>query len=350
MSGSVLCHGCGQSIDVPDSHTRNKIRCPYCGVICPVAASTQKGPPAKKKPAAEADVSWDEVPDSEPELREALLPNLELGEKPRPRPKPAPEPESPPPVWPPHASDEDDGNPYAVEGGELPKCPNCMKEMERDATLCVSCGYDRRTGKKFTKTYEPMEKHWEAGLSFRARLAIFIALQSIMVLMLVGSLLADEIWAFMMSWPIFTAMTSFILGSFDSLDLARDRKGRVTLVKTWRICFIPMEPNKIDVRDYEGVITGTGRDVGFWDWLVCFALLPMGCLLAFVWFYFAIYRDRFYVGLMRDHGFPEMVLYRGWSEDRAHDIASAVRAASGLRHEGARDLKETPKKRRKTEA
>jgi hypothetical protein len=49
MGAAVVCHGCGQPVEVPEDYRRNKIQCPSCGVICPVTAA-----PAAKKGAAAA--------------------------------------------------------------------------------------------------------------------------------------------------------------------------------------------------------------------------------------------------------------------------------------------------------
>src|SRR5437870_4218906 len=52
MSLAMLCHGCGLRSDVPDDYTRKKMRCPHCGVICPVPERPGLPPPEESAPAA----------------------------------------------------------------------------------------------------------------------------------------------------------------------------------------------------------------------------------------------------------------------------------------------------------
>src|SRR5436309_12510778 len=59
VSGSVICHGCGQTLPIPDGYERRKMRCPQCGVICelPDPGKAPPGrPPAPDPEAAAADV------------------------------------------------------------------------------------------------------------------------------------------------------------------------------------------------------------------------------------------------------------------------------------------------------
>ncbi len=63
MSDTIVCHGCGVAVPVPDDYARNKMQCPECGVMCPVPPR----PPAKKKavksaPAEDAALFEDDAP------------------------------------------------------------------------------------------------------------------------------------------------------------------------------------------------------------------------------------------------------------------------------------------------
>src|SRR5205085_1443130 len=92
---------------------------------------------------------------------------------------------------------------------------------------------------RVAKTYESVVRQWEAGMSYRRRLGIFLACQGVILpLGIVGSLLRGEPLMFLGPWLLFTALFSFILGTFDRIDLTRDRRGRVELTKTWRVCFL----------------------------------------------------------------------------------------------------------------
>jgi hypothetical protein len=138
-----------------------------------------------------------------------------------------------------------------------------------------------------------------------------------------------EVLAFVLAWMAFGAMMSFLFGTYDRLDLRRTRGGKVTLTKTWRFCFVPVRPFDVDVYAYHGVATGRAHSGGCWEWTVFLALLPLGLVPSAIWWYCAIYRIVYYVGLANAHGYPELNLYRGWSEDRMKEVARTVRDAVG---------------------
>jgi hypothetical protein len=339
MSATLICNGCGSKLRVPARATKPKLRCPECGEMCPL--------PAPAAPEIdEDDINWDEIgPDPEPPARPTetgfraagtAFPNLELPDglkSPKPTPKRPPLPK-PADVWPPNASQEDDDNPYGVEGGEDAHCPGCQKVVARDAVICVGCGLDLRSGRQVQKVYDPILKHWDSGWTYRTRLTLFLIGQGIALLGSVGAVLGGQLLAFFGSYALFTLMTAFLLGSFDALDLSRTRKGRVVLIKIWRICFFPQPPQTINVFEYEGITTGRDRESDFWEWFICLVLLPLFVLPAILWWWVFIARDRFYVALLRDHGHPSMMLYRGFDEAKMRDISTSVRQATGFRCDG----------------
>src|SRR5438477_1337781 len=42
MPFSVVCHGCGQRLEVADDYSRRKMRCPECGVMCEIPVSDKE--------------------------------------------------------------------------------------------------------------------------------------------------------------------------------------------------------------------------------------------------------------------------------------------------------------------
>ena len=55
MSDTIVCHGCGVAVPVPDDYARNKMQCPECGVMCPVPPrSPTKKKTAERPPAEDA--------------------------------------------------------------------------------------------------------------------------------------------------------------------------------------------------------------------------------------------------------------------------------------------------------
>src|SRR5262249_27272071 len=150
-----------------------------------------------------------------------------------------------------------------------PKCPECSKPLAATATVCPACGFNRQTGKKPVKVYEPMERHWEAGMPLQKRILVFVCFQAVVVpLGIIPALYFDEVVLFAISWFIGTVLMAFLLGTYDRVDLARNKKGKVQLSKTWRVCFVPQPTLTIRVSEYEGIATGQCREVSLWDWLI----------------------------------------------------------------------------------
>jgi hypothetical protein len=387
MSATVICHGCGQGVEVPDGYRRNKIQCPECGVICPIPAAAQARTGTSRRDAPEPTFDEIDAPASQPGR---LVPDPAPPEpEPPPAPRAARAPGRPPtpapraeervwtcdhcgerlprrprgrdarcpvcgtavarptrsqvvkpsaPVVPLPAADEpeldwsheDDGKPYNVGDRGTPPCPNCKKPLpSADAAVCVRCGFDRRTGRKVEQTFRPISKSWDAGLPLKKRLLCFGVWQAFAI--------PGTLWGGMheghgpyavLIWLVLSAMAAFLAGTFVHLDLTRDTRGRVFVVKTWRFGFVPWTPQKIDLRDYEGIVTGQTRDVGATDWFVFGTLFLFGILPGLIWLLVVMQKDTFYVALTRDHGHPVMPLYQGWSEAVMHEIEEAVRDAA----------------------
>lgn len=388
----VICQGCGQSFDVPAGYGRNKIQCPGCGVICAVPAdggrSSARAPsrsPAPRKEAApepepvseEQTAGWlrepEPVPlfDDEPVAKpaapakpatapatgrkpaEALFPCRRCGRqirKQRECPSCDVEPqgllsETPEEVSPrvsmeldevlPVATDgEDDDSPYVLADKPAATCPRCRREMGEGAVLCTSCGFDQRTKRKVARTYEAMARTWETDMPLAQRL-LYLGLYQVVhwvVAVMVVAVLGVGVWPFVVTWPLLTGILCFILGTYDRVQLVRDRKGRVSITVEWRLCFVPAKKETTEVRGFEGVTTGQWLDAGFLEWLVFGSLLFLGIVPALIWWYHAIHKVYYHVALSRDHGHAEVYVYRGKREDQMQQIAEAVCNASGLRN------------------
>jgi hypothetical protein len=332
MSLSVICPSCGQRQQLPDDFDRRKVRCPECGVMCPVPEATA---PAKK-PVAKTESDEDiaarllgEVESApQPVRRQPAIP-------PAPKKSAAPAPPLPPPPEPiSDEEDEDDGKAYVVEGGKERKCPQCSKVIEADAVVCVACGLDMRKGKKLKRTYAPIERSWDLGLQMAQRKLMFIALSLlVLVLGLIFGVLAENWVTSLTGWAIFTALLSFMLGTYFHVELTRDKRGRVRLTRTWRICFIRLVPTEIDVREFAGVRAGLAHEGGFFEWLIVFNLLVPFIIPGLLFWYQVIRLDRHYVVLTREHGRADEILYRGNDGELAREVTAALRDAGQLREE-----------------
>jgi hypothetical protein len=377
MSVTVICHGCGEAFPLPEGHTRNKVQCPGCGVICPVPAGAAPKPaakgPAARKAAPAPTPSFDPLaaeppppvekprpvpsfnpfdaqpepgPAKPPPRADLWFPCRRCGRKVRrqgecPSCNAAPEPEAAPGVprleldeEPPRpAEGEEEGTPYLLADKLLPRCPKCRKEMAEGAVLCVACGFDLRRRKKAAKEYEPLARSWETNMPLGRRLFWWGLLVAVVLVGgLVGTVQAGaSVGGFLAAWLFFALLMAFLVGTFDRVDLTRDRKGRVAVTRAWRFCFVPAAPRTTEVYGFEGVVSGQWADAGFLEWFVLFALLPMGLVPGALWWYFVIHQNAYHVALARDHGYPACYVYRGRREEQMRDVAEALCAATGLR-------------------
>jgi hypothetical protein len=218
-----------------------------------------------------------------------------------------------------------------MAGGVERRCPHCNQVLAADNSVCQACGFNLETGKKPRKVYDPVERSWEAGLPFARRVSLFLACQAAVV---VGAL-ALAWWTgsaalFLTPWLLFTGLLAFVLGTYDRVDLARNKRGKVFLSKTWRVCFKPLAPAPIRVVEYEGVVTGVFHETDFFDWMVFLTLFIAGMLPGLWWLFFILSKDTYFVALARDHGYPEIVLYRGWNKDHMEDLAKTLREVGDL--------------------
>ncbi len=377
---SVICEGCGQRVPIPEAYRRNKIQC-ACGVICSVPESARqeadvaapKPAATKSSPAVEEEAErWllDDVPTSPPKTVPQQFHDPEPIAEAKPARKPpaferrypcrrcgrmvrrqgectdcdgfvAPVGTKEEPVWwpsvdkPKETDDEEDSLPYTVEGAEDVKCPQCCFMLPPGSVLCVRCGFHLKKRKKVARTYQPMERVWETTASYSARLTAFCSCEAgALVLGLTGVFWAGaDIGVFVGAFLLLTAMLAFLFGTFDRIHLTRDSRGRVKLTKTWRVAFFALQPGSIDVRSYSGIVTGQHREVTFWEYLVFFFLLFFALVPGIIWWYLAMYKVTFHVSLSSAHGFPEYILFSGWSEKQMKEIAYALRDASGLHYD-----------------
>jgi len=339
MAIAIICPKCGQALQVDDGDTRREIECLWCGTPCPVPARAKLAP--KAVPAVPLTEAVKTAPQPAPKPVKEPTPSSKWYEQAPygfkdnlPAPTPVVPPPEPPPIIPkrPPASfsddDDDDGQPYDVDGRDKP-CPGCGRHIPVEAVLCTSCGYDQKTGKKVAKTFEPVQRTWEAGWSFERRRTVFIIGQAVTLsLGIIGSISLGEYFLFFLPWLLFTLMTVYLLGTWDRIDLTRNKKGKVVLKQTWRFFFLAQPTKTIPLGDYEGISFGKWRDADFWDWMIALFGLLMGIGPGVLWWYFFIHKETFYVALTKDHGHPELFLYRGWKEEYMKDMADTVGAVA----------------------
>jgi hypothetical protein len=342
MSATVLCSGCGGRVAIPEGYSRARIRCPECGVMSDVPASGQKAasaePDRPRRPASSPEASdaaaedillGNDAPPAVEEKKPARRKSAAIQAEPRPPETLHPLPPSPNEQA---SDDEEDGKPYRVPGiDEVRPCPECRRDIPRDAVLCNLCGYNLRTGKKAKQSFDPVERDWQGGWPANVRRGIFIAAEVVFVAACVVSVSAGApFFGAFFTWLTFTAMTAFLLGTYDHIHLTRNKKGRVRLTKKWTICFIPRPPQEIDVSDYGGVTHGPRDENSMMEWMILLLLVISGIIPGLIWLYFVFIRTSFEVALTKQHGHDELVVYRGSNDKMVVDIADTLRKTARL--------------------
>lgn len=306
MQSTVTCRSCGTVLGVPKGGAPAEgVTCNWCG------AANQIDPP---KPAA-ANVLPPVLPLPAPaNLKPAKL-------------------KAPAHKW---ADDEDDdGQPYDIPAEEITTkaCAACGKEIAIAAVICVHCGHDHRGGKKAARTFSPIDKTWEQGWPFQRRLTLFLIFQALNAVSLVISLtVSDSAPVSLAGAAMMVALQAFVLGTYPSVRVRRNKKGQAEMTSTWRICLIRTAPQKIDWRRHEGVSVGNYDATSIIDLWMLFVLLPT-CLGVIAWWWFVIRPPRVFAALTLQSGALETYLYRGLRDDVAKDIAQTVTDATGLRLE-----------------
>jgi DNA-directed RNA polymerase subunit M/transcription elongation factor TFIIS len=141
----IVCPECAKQMKAPENIVGKKIRCKSCQAAFVARKATGKAPP-----------------------KQAAKPV-----------KPATKPSK-------YEEDDDDPNPYGLIDVDLSKrCPDCANEMEEEAVICLTCGYNTQTREKARtrKIY-----HLTAGEHF------FWLLPGIACALAVFSLIGFNIW------------------------------------------------------------------------------------------------------------------------------------------------------------
>jgi hypothetical protein len=342
--GLVTCRHCGELVRLPAGRGKQPAPCPCCGT--PIPGTGTRRPPKKPVPPPEPNPSEAAPPPKPKEGINCPFCNTFIEFKDGRRGKaihcvvcgnriPLVVPgsrEAAADLKP--LPDEDDGRPYEVAGGLPPRCPHCDREVEPGTEVCL-CGFNLAAGIMPVKVYTEVNRSWENGLSLRTRLKIFIGCQCVIVPMTVlGMVLRDEGPAILIGWLFGVLLLSFLLGTFDRIDLSRTRDGKVRLTRTWRACFIRRKPTVIALRGYEGLVTGMEHDVDFLEWCMLFGLLCWGLVPGLLWWYFVIAKDNFFVALIKDHGSQSLRVYQGHNEAMMRDVAATLSEVAELPCEG----------------
>src|SRR5262249_23468111 len=149
-------------------HDRPKIRCPECGVLCPVPVGRDT-PDAPRRPAERpaqpagpacprcgAPTSAPSVPCPDCAAADAWA-----------------APATAPPR--PARDDAEAGSPSAVRpGDEERRCPACGRLLDEADVVCPGCDFDLVKGRPAVRVWPRVETHWENGPSAQTRWRLFV--------------------------------------------------------------------------------------------------------------------------------------------------------------------------------
>ena len=304
MPSSISCTWCGNEFAPAVAPTGPTVECPKCGTACGVPAGFAV--PKRRK---------DEKP--APPVLDKAEPSLLALDEPGPAIKEDDPLDAPARLI---DDDEDDGRPYEMTT-PVKRCPHCGRILEEQDVACPRCKYDLKTKQIPIQTFEPIKRRWEAGWPLATRVRGFILYESgLIVLAVVFSWWSGAIFPFL----FLSATLLFIAGSYDRIDLTRSAKGKITLSKTWRICFVEQRPIRLVLGDYESTGTSMHAERNFMDGAVVVWLLFCGILPGVLWYIFVFNRPTFQAALCKDHGYAAFILYRGKDEKHMRDLAETV--------------------------
>jgi hypothetical protein len=229
--------------------------------------------------------------------------------------------------------------PYTVPGTGLKPCPECHGELPLAATFCVHCGTpligpDRQRKRR---TYTPIDHEWVDGWRppFRRNLFfVLLAVNAAAVLLGVwargDSMKPGRVWVENLALsivPVF--LQAFLLGTYGTLRVIRERDGSHRIWRVWRFAFIPFPPKQVPL---DGC-AGTGRIVqttGFAELAIAFSLLPLGILPGLLFLAMVYLPVRCNAVIVdEDKGTVHTVL-RSQPMAEAEDAAKLVAEAAGM--------------------
>lgn len=365
----IACGNCGGKIKLPAGFSKAKVRCGLCGYYAAVppemrsAAAdepTPPPPPKKKARPAPPPPSPDANPPKRTEPRRTVVtPVDEPTEPAKPiRARARTNPRDTRPDFIPQegtgtpylegTQDEDDDRPYGVEGDGLARCPECQGELPHDATFCVHCGTHLDDGRKVRpkkkRTYTEIDQQYGEGFPLTTRIALMAAVLTLNVILTVAAVLAvaedkkvntTGIVTGAVAFLINSALQAFIIGSYDTLRVQRNEKGKGTLTRLRRVAFVPLPPQPIEWKHLIGVGRIATHAGSILDWLTCiYLLVAAGCLPGVLFWWFVLKPERYHTVLCNLYGGLEETLFRGKNQEQAERVAEVVSEATGLELRG----------------
>ncbi len=351
----IHCGNCGGKIKLPAGYAKAKIRCDACGYYAAVpddlrAKADDAPAPAPPPPAKRARPASSPEPDAEPAppprrtvvAPVAPVPTVRARTDPRDaRPEFVPQDNTGTPYLE-GTQDEDDDRPYGVAGDGLKRCPDCQGELPHTAAFCVHCGSHmdgttKEARPKKKRTYSEMDESFGEGFPRSTRLVIFAAAQVLNMLVAALGLAAGGKWdaTAVLTGGAFTllqsAMQAFVIGTYDTLRVQRNEKGKGTLSRVRRYLFFPLPPARIEWKHCHGVGRLAHAGGGIIDWIICCYLLTMGVLPGVLFWWFVLKPEKYHVAMCNEYRGIEETVFHGKDQAQAEAVLAVVADATGLR-------------------
>jgi hypothetical protein len=350
MTILLNCSGCGRRLKVPAALSGKKTRCPACRAVCAVPAAPVEAVVDVTDALAAEPETIGFAPEDKPadprlcplcraERRETrrggrtvlVCPRCEGG-APAPLPTPAAavrpaagkRASAPTPAVTPAPAGADDA------------CPGCATPMNRDAVVCLECGFNRKTGKQLKTVSKRLQQTFESGASLITRIVVF-GIGFVLLGLIVFALRDDPVWLALLGPAL--VFWALLLGTFKQLTVTRDTTGQPLLVTRWFVCFIPCPTLTTDLEPY-----GTIRlkhEEGGGSWLafgIIVFLLLMGAIPGIIYWIFLFRGGSSFsleiAGVPDSYGVSHvepLLLFRGRSERQMRALADALERIAGMR-------------------
>jgi hypothetical protein len=159
----------------------------------------------------------------------------------------------------------------------------------------------------------------------------YVAAQCLIVPMVaLGVIIEGSFFPFFVPWVFFSVLLAFLAGTYERTDLVRTERGRVSMEKVWRVCFIARPAEKIQPHRYLGVRTSATYQITIMDIALFLFLGLFFCFPAFIFWALVLRKPAYYVHLTDEYGHAAVRVYTGRSDEQMHDISDTLHEVTGL--------------------
>src|SRR5262249_26215567 len=189
-------------------------------------------------------------------------------------------------------------------------CPSCDEPLDRDAVLCVQCGYHLLEGRHLKTQSRRLTIVVGGSPLTPLRGGAAIAAAAFGVLLCIPSLIRPDAPSYFLIGGMCLLLVAAGLGTAARWVVTKSRKGEPLLIREFWLCFVPIPTRTIELRHWEAAFfdhedAGYGEDQSE---------------------YF-----RLYLGLKDRSRF--LLAYSGQSEAVMHELGDALKEVAGLRWE-----------------